>query len=205
MKKDGFEYILNEVIPRLQDYEPAKNLWERISSILDFEVEVKKSMPNLATYSPDVDLWSRIDKQINPRIVKEKKIVNLLRVPVSIAAIFLLIITIYFAFNQNRGIRTTYSEEVAMEWQNIQQTVEFDSSMNPERFILEACSKHSFICETEEFKEKWALLSELNQNLHKINGEIDRYGTSVSLEKSKIKLENLKSQVVKEMIKHIVS
>lgn len=205
MTKSGFEYRLKEIIPMLKEFEPAQNLWERISSNLDFEVEAEKAVSKLATFSPDENLWSRIDNKLNQRANSRIKIIKLLSVPVSIAAMLLLIVTIYLAFIQNNYISTSYSEEIVMEWQNIQETSDYKGSNNPEIFILQACTKHPFICETDEFKEKWALLNDLNQNLQEINGEINRYGSSVSLEKSKAKLENLRSEVVKDLIKQILS
>ena len=202
MINKDFETMLGKSIPNLPEYEPDINLWGNISSSLVFDIELEKAIVELPSYSPNENLWSKISiginsNHINPRI----RIVKTLRIPVGIAASFLLVATIYFAFfNNNRG-SISYTEEVSLEWQNNIET----RNVNPEKLIQEICEKHTFLCENEEFKEKSDLLIRLNQNLEKINNEINMYGTSISLEKSRIKVENRKAQVVKELIKQIVS
>lgn len=205
MKNNDLENILKRTIPMLPEYEPDKKLWDSISSNLDFDIELEKNRSNLPTYSPDESLWYKIDKNINQEKNHRTKIIKLLRVPVSIAASVLLLVTIYFAFNKNNGISVSHTEEIAMEWQSKPEINESINAINPEKFIQETCQRHNFICETEEFREKSELLNELNKNLERINAEINSYGTSVSLEKSKIKVENLKAQVVNELIKQILS
>jgi len=207
MKRDDFETILKKNIPELPEYEPKENLWESISSNLDFEAALEKNKPNLASYSPDENLWNKIEVSINQKkhdTNHRARVIKLLRIPASIAASILLVVTFYFAFNKN-NVTLSHTEEVALEWQGKPERIESNNLINPEKFIQETCQKHNFICETEEFREKSELLNELNQNLERINAEINTYGTSVPLEKSKIKVENLKAQVVKELIKQILS
>jgi len=204
MKRNDFETILKTNIPKLQEYEPKPNLWENISSNLDFEVEIERNIANLSSYSPEENLWDRIEKSVNQEINPQTKIIKLLRVPVSVAASVLLVVAIYFTFIKNNAVTLSHTEEIALDWQS-NPKIDNLNAINPEAFIQETCQKHNFICETEEFQEKSRLLNELNQNLEKINAEIDAFGTSISLEKSKIKIENLKAQVVKELVKQILS
>ncbi len=204
MKRDDFETMLKKNIPELPDYKPNENLWESISSNLDFEIALEKNKPILTKYSPDESLWSKIEISIEKEQNYRTRIIRNLRVPVSIAASVLLVVTFYFAFNKN-NVTLIHTEEVVLEWQGKPETNEMINAINPEKFIQETCQKHNFICETEEFREKSELLNELNQNIERINAEINSYGTSVPLEKSKIKVENLKAQVVKELIKQILS
>ncbi len=207
MKRDDFETMLKKTIPTLPEYEPKENLWESISSSLDFDAALEKNKPNLTSYSPDENLWNKIEVSINQKkqdTNQRARVIKLLRVPVSIAASILLVVTFYFAFNKS-NVTLSHTEEVAVEWQVNPEINESINAINPEKFIQETCQKHNFICETEEFRQKNELLNELNQNLERINAEINSYGTSVPLEKSKIKVENLKAQVVKELIKQILS
>lgn len=204
MKRDDFDMMLKKNIPELQEYEPNENLWESISSSLDFEAALEKNKPNLTSYSPDESLWSKIETGLEQEQNHRTRIIRYLRIPVSIAASVLLVVTFYFAFNKS-NVTLSHTEEVAIEWQINPEANETINAINPEKFIQETCQKHNFICETEEFREKSELLNELNQNLERINAEINSYGTSVPLEKSKIKVENLKAQVVKELIKQILS
>lgn len=205
MKKSDFDKLLNRTIPNLQEFEPDKMLWERISSNLDFDIEVEKNISKLPLYSPDDKLWNKIDASINQRKNRRIRVIKLLRIPASIAASILFIVTVYFVLNRNNKTTLSRTEEFSTEWSNNMESNDKKRAIDPELFIEETCQKHSFICETKEFNEKSSLLNELNQNLQKINNEINSYGSSISLEKSKIKIENLKAQVVKDLIKQILS
>lgn len=203
MRGNDFESILNKNIPELSEYEPKENLWESISSGLDFEVTLEKNIADLNSYSPDKNLWNKIESGVKQEQNHSVRITRYIRLSASIAASVLLVVAIYFAFNNRMTI--SHTEELVTEWRPNSYPNESISFINPEKFIQETCQKHNFICQTEEFREKSERLNELNQNLERINAEIDKYGTSVSLEKLKIKIENLKAQVVKELIKQILS
>lgn len=202
MKELEFETVLKNVIPNLPEYEPGKEVWENISSNLDFDAELNKALPLLPDYQPDQNSWEKIEHQLTQKR-RNIKVVQMLRVPVGIAASVLLFVAIYSILNTNHSTTLSYSEEMVEEWTNNEAVRPVKD--NPELLIEEACQKYTYICETEEFAEKKMLLDKLNQELQNVNSEINRYGSSLSLEKAKIKLENLKAEALKDLIKQIQS
>lgn len=202
MKELKFESIIKNVIPNMPEYEPGKEVWENISSSIDFDVELNKALPHLSDYQPEQYSWERIEHHLNKKKLKAK-VVQILRIPIGVAASVLLFVAIYSILNAKHSTTLIYSEEMAEEWTNN----ETDKSVivNPEQLIEEACQKYTYICETEEFTEKKMLLDKVNQELQNVNSEINRYGSSLYLEKAKIKLENLKAVALKDLFKQIKS
>ncbi|HCT29540.1 MAG TPA: hypothetical protein DIW31_02125 [Bacteroidales bacterium] len=202
MKKLEFESILKNVIPNLPEYEPGKEVWESISSNLDFDAELNKTLPHLPDYQPDQNSWEKIEHRLNKKR-RSTKVVQILRIPVGVAASILLFVAVYSILNSNHSTTLHYSEELVEEWTNNE--ADRPVKDNPEILIEEACQKATYICESEEFTEKKMLLDKVNQELQNVNREINRYGSSLSLEKAKIKLENLKAEALKDLIKQIQS
>ena len=75
----------------------------------------------------------------------------------------------------------------------------------PIEVIREMCRTGAPICQSELFREKMQLYQELNEELRQLEMVIDQVGDSSEIIQSVIRIENLKSGTLQELIQLIHS
>ena len=72
--------------------------------------------------------------------------------------------------------------------------------LDPIHTIEALCTSGAAVCQTEVFMEKLSLYTELSEELEQLEGVITKLGESPELVYSVIKIENLKSNTLQELI-----
>jgi hypothetical protein len=214
---------LRKTIEELQSFDSDLNLWNRIHDRLDYEEKVTKLIPFLPEHDCRKNLWEQIENKLNLEISrKRKKVISIISYSTAVAASVVLVISIEFltpepVSNQNsKNVTISYSQEVIGKDQEIvikkgvtkkdkKVTVVTDKAETEAiSFINTTCQVSSHVCETPEFKELKSQLIELESQMGMLD-EALKYGEDPELIKTKIKIENLKTRITKELIQKLNS
>jgi hypothetical protein len=197
---NNFEEKLGKVIEQLPEFEPDNFVWAKIEAQLVFEEKLGDEKLNLPEINFSNKSWEYIDYKLDNKVKPIKKIVLY---ALSVAATIVIIFGISGIFNKNQDVRITYSKEQITANESLNENE--DPELNPLEFIEQNCLAKKEICNSPEFKEQKKALSELENERKKITKTINMYGESPILIKSLIKIENLKSEIIKDLIKKMNS
>jgi lipoate-protein ligase A len=210
---------LRKTIEELQSFDSDLNLWNRIHDRLDYEEKVTKLIPFLPEFDSRTNLWDAIENDLNQDIVrKRKKVISIASYSTAgaIAASVALVISIEFSTPEPvlnpdpKTVTISYSEEVVHNdheiiKKNKNEAVPVDNVETAAiSFINTNCEINAHVCETPEFKELKSQLIELESQMGMLE-EALKYGEDPELIKTKIKIENLKSRITKELIQKLNS
>jgi hypothetical protein len=132
---------------------------------------------------------------------KSKTIIALLSTAASIA----LFLGFYFTFLVQKHDDIKVSEEIISNWQDPIKLSNDATSSNVIGFINKQCEINSNICKQPAFAEKKQQLNDVEIQIKNIEQVINTLGNSTSLIKTRIKLENLKARIMKDLINMITS
>lgn len=200
MIDDNFNEKLEKVIRNLPEYEPDKELWTQIESQLYFEEKVNTELINLTEVDINDRTWEKIEKRLN---FSKKAIRKVLIYSLSAAATFAIILGLSGIFNKNQEVKISYSTEQISTDENYNEVEKVD--LDPLKFLEQNCLAKVDICNSPEFKEQKATLLEIENERKNITETINAYGESPELVKSLIKIENLKSEILRDLIKRLDS
>lgn len=203
--QEQFDKKLETAIGQLKELEPKELSWASIASQLDFEKNLDKSIDNLPEFEFKEDCWNNIEIKLekNHKTKTNTKIKKLIVYSLSAAAAIAILISVPRLINLESGVEISHSQEVLIE---SEMTDDFKpKETNPIKYLEENCKTVPEVCESPEFLEQKKLLEELNMEHENLTKTIENYGESPELIKSLIKIENLKSDIVKEMIKTLNS
>jgi hypothetical protein len=198
-----FNEKLNHLVSKLPVHEPSNELWDKINKQLEFNERLKARSQNLPEFEPKDLSWKIIEKSLNRKnhTVKSKAIIALLSTAASIA----LIIGFYSAFFVHKHENISVSEEISNNWQEPIKASSSETTKNALGFINKQCEINSYICNQPSFTEKKQQLDDVEIQIKNIEQVINTSGNSSSLIKTRIKLENLKAKIMKELINMITS
>lgn len=202
MKESRFEQRIQKRIQQLPKFEPKQDIWENIQSRLSFEKHLKKTLDSLPNSQPKNELWMTIAKSLDNNVVRDKSEVSksLLFYMTAVAASIAILIGFYFKTNLKPDI--TITEEIA----TIENNIDFQWNVpEPIEYINEQCKKQNSICNDPEFIENKKQLEELDKELRNLKKVINRYGESPELIKSVIIIENLKTEIILELMNSLNS
>jgi len=203
--QDNFEEKIGILIPHLPEYEPDKAMWGKIEAQLQFEEKLDNQLLQLPEFEFKEDIWAKISDQLNVDVKAKpsNKIKKFIIYSLSAAAAIVLLFGLSSILSNKPETEINYSQETVSidEQVEISETVEFD----PIKLLDQNCLSVPEICSSPEFIEKKDLLLELDTEYRNISEVINRYGESPELIKSLIKIENLKSEIIKDLIKKINS
>ena len=169
---------------------------------------IKNSIESLDDKLPDLtwteeELWNRVDEKLaRPKA----RTLSLKYIGYGIAASVILCSTLVNYYVSNQKINDSITFETYSQTEILDEEV-FDESLDKETlaFINENCLKDLQICQTKEFKELKNQLDEAEYEIDNLNDMISKYGDSPSLVKSKIKIENFRSEVMRQLVQIITS
>jgi hypothetical protein len=200
---------LRKTIVELPSYEPAIELWNKIEKDLDFESKISKGLLTLPEYDAQSGLWDNIEKALDKdrSKFKRRKILTLAKYTAGIAAsITFIILGLEVMLGEKpKPIEISYTEEVVYDEHRF--TVSGADKVEDDaiQFIKKNCEVNNEICETPEFVELKTQLDELDAAISQLDIAVKKYGKDPDLIRTQIKLENLKSQVTKELIQKLNS
>ena len=104
---------------------------------------------------------------------------------------------------KNQDSKIVYTQEYVLEDEaEIQEPAQ---ETDPIKYLEENCRRIPEVCQTPEFLEQKRMLLELDNEHKQLTEVINKYGESPELIKSLIKIENLKSRIMKDLIKTVNS
>jgi len=230
-----FDDILSERIRELPSHQPSAALWKEIESLLDREDAILSQLHDLPIHHPSSAVWENIEAALQEErldrssdadfrstvkrtlqmppdsddiMLTGKKRAGIRRRTLlmtigSVAAAVLILFAIPQLLPTEKGI-TVESEIIPGEEYGSPVTMT-GADEDPIEVIRELCRTGAPICQSELFREKMQLYQELNEELRQLEMVIDQVGDSSEIIQSVIRIENLKSGTLQELIQLIHS
>lgn len=197
--KNEFDKKLKKVVNQLPEYEANPDSWAAVEQYLVFSKKLNEVKSNLPVYSAPEDIWQRIETYG----AKKTQSLSLLLWKVAVTVLFLAGTWFFYQAFSTRNL--SYSTEVAEEI-NSHFLSESDSAVNEvTEFIEQQCQNQTYVCREPDFKVKKQKLEEINNEIVKLEEVMKTYGSSESLVKTRLKLENYKAEIIKDLIKKLTS
>jgi hypothetical protein len=209
---------LRKTIEELQSFDSDLNLWNRIHERLDYEEKVTRLIPFLPEYNSRENLWNEIENRLDEKskLKKREKVISIARYSSAIAASIALVITLQYLTPESttpqnvKTVTISYTQEVVSKpevaTKETKEIIPVADKIETEAitFINSHCEVNTHVCESPEFKELKSQLIELESQMGMLD-EALKYGEDPELIKTKIKIENLKSRITKELIQKLNS
>jgi hypothetical protein len=202
MSEDIHKENLKKAIHQLPEFEPREGLWNRVAEELDFEQKVKPLIASLPEHEPTISF-----DQITERLDDGKKIYRLgfMKYAAAIAASLFIA---YFSWNQFRkGIaapeKIEYSQETVLPTDTLNNTDKYEQKAM--EYIEESCNSQPAKCAMKDINVLKTELQYLYNQNQLLQEEGVKYGNDANMVKDQIKLENMKSKVIKELIQKLNS
>jgi hypothetical protein len=203
------DMYLRKAISSLPSYEPANELWSKIEKDLDFDAGISKGILTLPEYDAQSGLWDNIEKSLDRERYKIRRrgILTLAKYTAGIAAsITFIILGLEVMLNEKpKTSEISYTEEVVYDEHRFTPAGADKIEDDAIQFIKKNCEVNNEICESPEFVELKTQLDELEVAISQLDVAVKKYGKDPDLIRTQIKLENLKSQVTKELIQKLNS
>ncbi len=191
--------IVSTRLKELPTHAPADGLWQLIESALDMEDAISKRIADLPEYSPGINMWEDIESGLSVPDQSNTKRWYLL--PAAAAVLFLL--SLPWLIQRNSGI-IVETEIILSEAEPSGSQIGNDEA-DPIDVIENLCKTGTPACQSANFREKFQLYMELDNELRQLETIIDRVGDSPEIIQSVIRIENLKSNTLQELIQLIYS
>ena len=196
----GFDDILSEKVKELPSHAPGDRLWKAIEAALDTEDAIERQLVDLPLHSPSPRTWEAIDEALS---AKHEKAVRRRFLYVAAAAAVLLLLIVPRLVNSGHGI--VVENEIVMSEASYPGMVMNRESEDPIEMIRSLCKTGTPVCQTVVFREKLQLYEELNEDIRQLETVIGQVGDSPEIIQSVIRMENLKSSTLRELIQLIHS
>jgi len=175
---------------KLCTHQPDESVWIKIEKQLDFDAHLAMNIPELPIYQPDMVVWEHISVNLH-----NNKTISLRFKIVSIAAsiaIIMLLSTIMLQLNNENLHKTTGFSNIAL--------TESDMEQDAISEIRNYCNLNMPVCEQTNFKELIQLYEELKVEESELKKAMNQLGDSPEMIQAMIKIENLKSETIQNMI-----
>lgn len=200
---------LRKAISELPSFEPSNELWNKIEYDLDFDNKISGKLLTLPEYDAEPGLWDNIEKSLDKDSykIRRRKNLTLAKYITGVAAsITFIILGLEVMLNEKpKTVDISYTEEVIVDEHRFTSDGADKVQDDAIQFIKQNCEVNNEICETPEFVELKTQLDELDAAISQLDIAVKKYGKDPDLIRTQIKLENLKSQVTKELIQKLNS
>ncbi|HXA00788.1 MAG TPA: hypothetical protein VNW99_02305 [Cytophagaceae bacterium] len=200
---------LRKAIMELPSYEPATELWSKIEKDLSFDNDISKSLLTLPEFDAQPGLWDNIENALDKDRYKIKRRKNLTLAKyisgIAAAITFIILGLEVMLGEKSKPVEISYTEEVMYDEHRFTPAGADKVGDDAIQFIKKNCEVNNEICETPEFVELKTQLDELDAAISQLDIAVKKYGKDPDLIRTQIKLENLKSQVTKELIQKLNS
>jgi hypothetical protein len=191
------KYQFKGFTSKLPEFEPEENLWEKIEATLDFDVNLYSAIGNLPAFDPDTHLWDTIE----PKIRKPNNFMPIFIRWSAVAATVAILVTLSFllTMQNSKSKMMVETEVVSKESSAILQSPDVSEKIAI-AVIEENCKLNKVVCESPDFKEKVLLYYELESEQKQLEQIIGAIGESPEMVKALIRIENMKSTTLQELI-----
>lgn len=197
-----FDNKLNNHIKTLPLHKAPASSWKTIASDLDFSEELNKNTQKLPIHAAPSDVWDAIEQAIKTK--KQQRIKPLFYAVSGIAAILIMGITLFVTPKTKSSEATiSYSQETLYS-DEIKENLN-KNEPNTIEILEQHCMAIGDLCEKKEIKESIENIKEIELELENIENIIESIGSSPALIQTKIKMENLKVKLTKEVLHNLNS
>lgn len=203
MARDN-KYQLKHRLEQLPVFEPDAVLWSRIEADLDFNQNLSAAIETLPTSAPNDELWNSIVNDIDSRRTPHiNQFQPLKYIAIAASILFVVGLTTLWYYKQTQSQlkfeTETFTDHLLLK--NIDDPLKDQAIL-----IIEAiCENNQPACQQAVFKEKINLFHELEKEKHQLDAAVSQLGTSPEMIKAAIRIENLKSQTLQELIELVNS
>lgn len=197
-----FDDILSERLRELPSHTPGENLWAGIGDALNADDAISRKLEDLPMHCPAPGNWEAIEASL-PSGKRARPRRRLLYISSAAAAAIILLLAIPRLMRPVPDI-SVESEIFQGETRSAAISPGRDNE-DPMELIRELCQNGSPVCESASFREKIKLYHELTEELRQLETVISQVGDSPEIIRSVIRIENLKSSTLQEMIQMIHS
>lgn len=190
---------------RLLVHHPDDGLWSAIEAELDFDEMLVKQLPHLPLYEPNKEIQNGVFDQLPNENRKQfdgvfksfpnGKRAEFIRLFTTIAAsvaVFFVLSTVLIQLHRN-SLETESKLSLSTLTGN-------DMEQEAITEIRQYCNLHMPACHQPEFSELMQLYEELTTEQSELNKAILQLGDSPEMIKAMIKIENLKSKTLQELL-----
>jgi hypothetical protein len=198
----SFDNILAKKLKELPSHTPGDMLWKSIEASLDAEDAINRRLAGLPIHSPSPGTWEAIEAGLpsqNNRAQRRRYIFT----AAAVAAAALLLFTVPRLVNTESGTVVESEAVLSEEWNA--GGIQNGENEDPMEMIEDLCRTGTPVCQYDLFREKLQLYQELTEELRQLETVINRVGDSPEIIQSVIRIENLKSSTLQEMIQMIHS
>lgn len=204
MSTEKQNQLIRRAISELPDYQAPEQLWPQISEQLDIDQKerlIQRQLAQLPDYHPPETVWSGIAEDL-AKAPSQNTWLRLVRQPLTWAASFLLLFSLYWLVTQSQGpqVSYTYTTQAENQW-----LLESDWDADEADFA-EVVQLHQRYLRTFEDQSAATLqeeFDELNTAREEIKETLDRYGKDQELIRQLAAIERARTQIVNQMAQQI--
>lgn len=190
---------------RLLVHHPDDGLWSAIEAELDFDEMLVKQLPHLPLYEPNKEIQNGVFDQLPNENRKQfdgvfqsfpngnrAGFIRLFTTIAASVAVFFVLSTVLIQLHRN-SLETESKLSLSTLTGN-------DMEQEAITEIRQYCNLHMPACHQPEFSELMQLYEELTTEQSELNKAILQLGDSPEMIKAMIKIENLKSKTLQELL-----
>jgi hypothetical protein len=191
------KYQLKDLKSKLPEFEPEDNFWGKIENELDFNLNLMSAIADLPNFDPDYKLWDTIETGIR----KPDNYISLFFKWTAVAASVAILVSLSILLTKSNS-----SSKLIVEIEMVSK--EYNSPIPPVAIveknaldiIEQICETNKPACNKTDFKEKVGLFHELELEQQQLERTIHAIGESPDMVKALIRIENMKSTAIQELI-----
>jgi len=176
-------------------HRPDESVWVKIEENLDFETHIATQLTELPLYKPNEKVWENISANLQ----KSKRIRNWYKITSTAAAITIIMVisSVFLKMNSEKVQNSSHYSYTSLSESEMEEKAIND--------IRSYCSLNSSACVDGNFKELMQLYDELKIEQTELKKAMNQLGDSPEMIQAMIKIENLKSEAIQDMIQLIQS
>lgn len=196
--------LIRQAISALPEYTAPESLWPGITEQLDIdqkEAILQMGLQHLPQYAPPEAVWSGITADLATAKPRSSRL-RVVRHPLSWAASFLLLFSLYWLIGQNQGPEVLYTFTTQAQDQWLLQA-DWDAD---ETDFAEVVLLHQHYLSTFEDQAAAVLqkeFTELNAARQEIKQALEQYGKDRELIRQLAAIERARTQLVNQMAQQI--
>lgn len=177
----------------LCDHQPDERVWLKIEKELGFQARLTSQLQDLPLYEPDQRVWESIEAKL-PAAARVRTFSMRKRIFAVAASIAVVMILSTMMMLMNKGSLPNESEIT------FNTLTESDMEQDAMAEIRNYCSLHMPACEQSDYRELIQLYDELKAEESELQQAMDQLGDSPEMIQAMIKIENLKSEAIQDLI-----
>ena len=194
---------LHNAIRELPEYSPRPDTWDTIAQSLAADEQLSKAIARMPERAPRADTWDQIATALTTE--RRRTITRAWWTAAAAALVLWVGISLWWEYRQSpTDVVFTYREESVSRYEA--EKVDTNDTLEEEAlaYIEQICQKAPpATCQRPEFQELRAHLTELSQEERELQKTIEQLGYDPQLVKYQIRIENMKADATRELIRMV--